>query len=134
VSVYVRVRVGSEMYALPVEHVLEVAELGDVTPMPGAPPEVLGLRKLRGQIVPVIDLGFVFGIGRTEEPRRLVVAETEGRRAGFAIAEVHDVGDLSQAFEETDSKLLAGSALVDDQLVGVVDIPRLFATLERAIT
>jgi chemotaxis signal transduction protein len=132
VSVYVRVRVGSEAYALPVEHVLEVAELGAVTPMPGAPTEVLGVSNLRGQIVPVIDLSFVFGIGRTDKPRRLLVAEAAGRRAGFAIDEVNEVGDLSEAFEETDSNLLVGSALVDGQLVGVVDVPRLFAVLERA--
>jgi purine-binding chemotaxis protein CheW len=127
-------RVGSEVYAMPVEHVLEVAELGDVTPMPGAPPEVIGLRKLRGQIVPVIDLGFVFGIGRTDEPRRLLVAEAEGRRAGFAIDAVSDVGDLPEAFEETESNLLVGAAFVDDQLVGVVNVPRLFAVLEREKT
>jgi len=129
VSVYVRLCVGSEVYAMPVEHVLEVAELGDVTPMPGAPPEVLGLRKLRGQIVPVIDLALVFGIGRSNAPRKLVVAESSGRRAGFAINEVRDVGVLADSFEETDSNLLLGAALVDEQLVGVVDVPRLFAAL-----
>jgi chemotaxis signal transduction protein len=132
VTVYVRVRVGPEAYALPVEHVLEVAELGGVTPVPGAPTEVLGVSNLRGQIVPVIDLGFVFGIGRTDKPRRLLVAEASGRRAGFAIDEVNEVGDLFETFEETDSNLLVGSALVDGQLVGVVDVPRLFGVLERA--
>jgi purine-binding chemotaxis protein CheW len=131
VSVYVRVRVGTEAYAVPVENVLEVAELGVVTPMPGSPAEVLGVSNLRGQIVPVIDLGFVFGIGRTEDPRRLLVAEEQGRRAGFAIHHVDDVGALTEAFEETDSNLLVGSALVDGQLVGVVDVPRLFGALER---
>ena len=128
-SVYVRVSVGVEAYALPVEHVLEVAELGDVTPMPGAPAEVLGLRKLRGQIVPVVDLGFVFGGGRSSNPRKLVVAESSGRRAGFAIDEVADVGVLTESFEETDSNLLLGAVLVDEQLVGVIDVPRLFARL-----
>jgi purine-binding chemotaxis protein CheW len=131
VSVYVRVRVGAEAYAVPVEHVLEVAELGPVTPMPGAPTEVLGVSNRRGQIVPVIDLGFVFGIGRTDGPRRLLVAEEQGRRAGFAIHQVDDVGALSDDFEETDSNLLLGSALVDGQLVGIVDVPRLFGVLER---
>lgn len=128
-SVYVRVSVGSEVYAMPVEHVLEVADLGEVTTMPGAPAEVLGLRKLRGQIVPVIDLGFVFGIGRSKDPRRLVVAESFGRRAGFAIDEVRDVGELADSIEESDSNLLVGSALVGEELVGIVDVPRLFAEL-----
>ena len=34
-SVYVRLRVGSEAYAIPVEHVREVADLGAVQAIPG---------------------------------------------------------------------------------------------------
>jgi chemotaxis signal transduction protein len=131
VNVYVRVQVGSEVYAMPVEHVLEVAEIGDVTPMPGAPTEVLGLRTLRGQIVPVIDLGSVFGVGGSSPPRKLVITESSGSRAGFAIDEVRDVGVLSDSFEETESDLLLGAALVEGDLVGVVDVPRLFARLVK---
>ena len=52
-GVHVRVRVAGEHYALPVEDVLEVAELRAITPVPGAPPAVLGVRNLRGQVLPV---------------------------------------------------------------------------------
>jgi len=131
VSVHVRLRVGSEVYAMPVEHVLEVAELGEVAQLPGAPPAVLGVRNLRGQILPVVDLAALLGIAGGGEPRRLVIAESGGRLAGFAIDEVSDVGALPDALEETESELLVGAALVDDQLVGIVDVPRLFEALEE---
>ena len=36
-DLHVRVRVADEDYALPVTDVLEVADIGDITPVPGAP-------------------------------------------------------------------------------------------------
>jgi purine-binding chemotaxis protein CheW len=131
VSVHVRMRVGTEMYAMPVENVLEVAELGDLAVVPGARPEALGVRNLRGQILPVFDLAALFGVRRTDVPQRLLVAESDGRRAGFAIDEVSDVGELPEPAEETESDLLLGAALAGEDLVGVVDVRRLFAALER---
>ena len=60
-GVHVRLRVGGESYAFGVEHVLEVAELGEIAPVPGAPAGVLGVRNLRGQVLPVFELASVFG-------------------------------------------------------------------------
>jgi chemotaxis signal transduction protein len=131
VTVHVRMRIGTEMYAIPVENVLEVAELGDLAVVPGARPEALGVRNLRGQILPVFDLAALFGVQRPDVPQRLLVAESGGRRAGFAIDEVSDVGELPEPAEETESDLLVGAALAGDDLVGVVDVKRLFAALER---
>lgn len=125
-TVHVRVRVGGESYALPVENVLEVAELGEIAPVPGAAPSVLGVRNLRGQVLPVFDLARIFGIPREGTSARLLVAEDGPRRAGFAIDEVTDVGDLPDPDEEGESPFLRGAALVGDALVGVVDVPRLF--------
>ena len=74
-SVHVRLRVASEAYAIPVEHVLEIADLGQVRAVPGARPELLGVRNLRGQILPVSDLARLLEIPRTVPPGRLLVAE-----------------------------------------------------------
>lgn len=130
-GVHVRLRVGSELYAFPVENVLEVAELGRVSPVPGSGPAVLGVRNLRGEVLPVFDLAAVFGIGREGAAERLVVAEYAGRRAGLAIDEVTDVGPLPEAAEETESQFLVGAALADDSLIGVVDVAKVFEALER---
>jgi chemotaxis signal transduction protein len=130
-SVHVRLRVGDESYALPVEHVLEVAELGEITPVPGSQPAILGVRNLRGQILPIVDLATIFGIRGSGNPQRVLVAESGGHRAGFAIDDVSDIEQLPDSIDETESDLLVGAALTKDELVGVVDVERLFRSLEQ---
>jgi chemotaxis signal transduction protein len=122
-------RVGGESYAVAVEHVIEVAELGTLSPVPGAHGSVLGVRNLRGEVLPVFDLASVLGVTGDNLPQCLLVTEQGGLRAGFAIDEVTDVGALPPVTEETQSELLAGAALDDTGLVGIVDIERLFAAL-----
>jgi chemotaxis signal transduction protein len=132
VSVHVRVRVGKEHYALPVESVLEIAELGEITPVPSSGSALLGVRNLRGQVLPVFELSAILGLGSQTPPGQLVVAESDGHRAGFAIDDVTDVGALAAASSnETDSTFLTGSTFDSDQLVGVIDVPRMFAALEE---
>ena len=130
---YVRLSVGAEAYAMPVEDVLEVAELGQVTAVPGARPELLGIRNLRGRILPVADLARVLGIVRTASPGRLVVAEDTGRRrAGFAVDDVPGIGELPDPDQDTGSGLLAGAALSGGGLIGVIDVTRVFDSLAGA--
>jgi purine-binding chemotaxis protein CheW len=130
-SVHVRFRVGEENFALPVAQVLEVAELGPLAPVPGSPPSVLGVRNLRGQVLPVIDLGAVLGTAHENRGGKLVITEESGRRAGFVIDEVTDVAELPGPVQDTDSPLLSGSALVQGDLVGIVDVGGVFAAVER---
>jgi purine-binding chemotaxis protein CheW len=132
VSIHVRFRVGDENFALPVTQVLEVADLGTVAPVPGAPPSVLGVRNLRGQVLPVIDLSTVLGTSRRDgRADKLVIAEGEGRRAGLAIDQVTDVGELAGPVQETDSPFLSGSTLVAGDLIGILDIAGVFDAVER---
>ena len=141
-SSYVRMKVAAEAYAMPVEHVLEAAGLGRVRAVPGARRELLGIRTLRGQILPVVDLARLLGVHRTSAPTRLLVAEARGFRVGFAIDEVNgiaDLGDLTEPGETgelgkpaegAESGLLAGATLSDGELVGVLNVPRVFDSLD----
>jgi purine-binding chemotaxis protein CheW len=126
-SMHVRVLAGGEHYAIPVAGVLEIAEHGDVSEVPGAPPEVLGVRNLRGQVIPVIDLAAGLDLQSSSDRERMVVVEDSGRLAAFAVDAVVDVGALGEATEEVDSPYLRGALLVDGALVGVVDVAALFA-------
>lgn len=128
-SDHVRLRVGSELYAMPVENVLEVAELGELSAVPGAEPVVLGVRNLHGQVLPVFDLSRVLVSAGKATARRIVVAEHAGRLAGLAVDEVTDVSPLPAAVEESDADHLSGALLEDGRLLGVIDVDRLFSGL-----
>jgi purine-binding chemotaxis protein CheW len=120
-GIHVRVRIGPEDYALPIESVTEVAELGEVTPVPGAPADVLGARNLRGHVLPVIDMAAVFGLS-SGSPSFLIVADHDGSRAGLAVDAVAGVEPLPDVSEEAESEHLLGATLIDAGLVGVVDV------------
>jgi chemotaxis signal transduction protein len=124
--------VGAEWYALPVANVLEIGEIGRLTAAPGASRAVLGIRTLRGDLLPVLDLAAVLGLPRSEAPQRMLVAERRGVRAGFAVDEVTDVHELPEADQEVDSDLVSGAVLIGGSLVGMIDVERLFDTLEDA--
>jgi purine-binding chemotaxis protein CheW len=48
-------RLDGQLYAAPLARVSEVIRPGEITPVPGAAPDLLGVRHLRGRIVPVLD-------------------------------------------------------------------------------
>jgi purine-binding chemotaxis protein CheW len=132
-GVYVGFRLGREAYAIPVEHVLEIATFKDVTRVPGTQPALSGVWNLRGQILTVIDLALVLGVESSGRAKYLLVVEIDGRRAGLAVDEVRDVEYLNVAAEFADSDLLLAAAITDDALVGILDLPQLVEALERGL-
>jgi chemotaxis signal transduction protein len=128
-GIYARIKVGAELYAVLVDHIVEIRELGDGTQVPGAPPAVLGVRNVRGQILPVADLASLLGVQRLAAPSLMLVAEDAGLRVGLAINEVVDVGEMPEPPEPADLSLLTGATLTGGELVGVIDVPRVLQTL-----
>jgi chemotaxis signal transduction protein len=129
IGVHVRVRVGGEQYALPVEHVHEIVELGEVIPVPGSAASVLGLRNLDGEVLPVLDLARILQIQRDDRAGLLLVTEHGERRAGFAVDEVIDVERLAGTRQESESSYLPASTLIDGALVGVLEVGALLDTV-----
>jgi chemotaxis signal transduction protein len=117
------------MYAFPVENVREVAELGDLTPVPGAVSAVLGVRNLQGQVLPVFDLAGALGIPREGRALRVVVAEQGGMLAGLAVDEVTGVAPLAGELEPAEAGYLTHSTIEDGCLLGVVDVAKVFEAL-----
>ncbi len=86
-----------EACALETSAVLEVTRFTDFAPVPGGPPCLLGVTNLRGEILPVFDLGCLLGMaprGLTGLSRMVVAGE--GREElcllADAVLEVRSVG------------------------------------------
>ena len=131
-STYAQLTLAAEVYAVPIGHVVEIASLGDLAAVPGARPEILGVRNLRGQILPVIDLAQLLGLRAAAPPQQLLVAEWGSIQAGFAIDEVSQVGELPDPAEEAESDFLLGTMIHEGQLLAVIDVPRIFGSLQPA--
>lgn len=60
-------RLGEQLYAVPLTQVSEVIRDGELTPVPGAADDLLGIRHLRGHIVPVLDGRRRLGLPEAEQ-------------------------------------------------------------------
>jgi purine-binding chemotaxis protein CheW len=89
-------QVGAERYALDTERIHGVLRLAELTPLPDAPPHVVGITNIRGEIVPLFDLRLLLGRGRqalTDLARVIVVGE-EQPEFGLIADEASEIVDL----------------------------------------
>lgn len=87
-----------ETHALETRLVREVGRLIDFTAVPGAPPVLLGVTNLRGEILPIFDLRRLIGIapkGLTDASRLIVLGE-EREELGLLADEVREVRTLGR--------------------------------------
>jgi purine-binding chemotaxis protein CheW len=131
-DLHVRVRVIDEEYALPVTDVLEVADIGETTPVPGASHAVIGLKNLRGTVITVVDLAAVLELSAIQPRQRIVVAEEGGRQVALAVDSVVGVEPVPHPSETVESPHLVGAALTDGALVGVIDVKSVLDQLQQS--
>lgn len=96
---WLRLRCGAQPYALELLKVQEVVLPVPLLPLRGTPPATLGIMNLRGQVVPVIDLGIRLGGVPVEDDAltRIVVLEEEGEALGLKVSAVEDVANLTDS-------------------------------------
>jgi chemotaxis signal transduction protein len=77
--------VHADSYALPIECVREVLAGPTVTLLATAPPVVLGLINVRGEIVPLLDTAALLGLGNVDVASFAVVVNTPHGPAALAV-------------------------------------------------
>lgn len=129
-----------ETYGINVMHVQEVLRVTEIAPVPGAPPYVLGIINLRGNVVTVIDTRSRFGLppGDIGEASRIVIIESEMQVVGILVDSVAEVVELRgseidsapNVGNEESSKFIQGVATRDSSLLIVVDLNKLLSEEE----
>ena len=119
---HVHVRIGAERYAIPAGRVLEVADLVDLTAVPGAPSAVIGVSNLRGTILSVVDLGMILEVPTGQDHQVILVVRYEQTLVGLAVSGVIGVEELPPPSEPARSPHLAGAILLDGAMVGVISV------------
>ncbi len=95
---WLRMRCDDQQYALELLKIQEVVLPGVLLPLRGALPYMLGVMNLRGQIVPVIDLGLYLQRSAIvpDTSTRIVVVEEHGEVLGLRVSAVEDVANLTE--------------------------------------
>lgn len=124
------VRSRARVCALPLLHVSETLRCLPVQPVPNGPPYVRGVSILRGEPVPVVDLGRLLGLDGEPELRRLVSLRVNGRRVAVAVEEVLKVVPGAAMERHELPPLLRGAAEGTVRSIGVLD--REFLTVLEA--
>ncbi len=93
-------RLGEESYGIPVWEVREIIRPMEISPIPGAVQSVEGVINLRGEIIPVINMHPVLGMGDSGEEgsgkqKKIVIIDAEGVGFGFIVDEVMEVMKVS---------------------------------------
>lgn len=120
---YLTFRVGGRMCAVPVKNVIEVAESNSINPLPGAPTFVVGIKKFRQEIVPIIDSMLRLSISKVpsnDVPNKYAImfeinTLNGAKKFGALVDKVLNVVDLNdndiKTLDSADSSL-AGAAFV----------------------
>ena len=127
-----------QRFALPVSDVVELTRACAVQVLPEAPPLVLGVLNLRGQVVPVLDLRRRFRLPELElDPSHFfVLARIAGRLVALRVdrllgTETLDVVPVqANANLPFDLRYLAGVATVADGVVLIYDAVKFLSESE----
>ncbi|MGE6335076.1 chemotaxis protein CheW, partial [Stenotrophomonas sp. NPDC077659] len=137
-SRWLRLRCGTQAYALELLKVQEVVLPVPLLPLRGTAPAMLGIMNLRGQVVPVMDLGIHLGAasGEDDAQTRIVVLEENGETLGLRVSAVEDVANLTDSqIEPPDTaricqisnELFRGVARISQRPMILLDATRLLS-------
>ncbi len=120
---FVTLGIDREVFAVPVETVLEILDMRQASRVPEAPPYMLGLIDLRGRSVPVLDLRVKLGlpaIPATETTRILVLEVTiTGRPLVFGLVADRVIEVMALSAGEIEPAPDIGTRWRSDYILGV---------------
>lgn len=131
---YVIVEVLDLPYAIPLETVLEVEQIPPLAPVPHTRPWVRGVVNLRGNVLTLVDLAGLLGLGgwRDSGASRMLVIDREDPVA-LAVDRLRGMRRLSNRIDSTLIDQLPGEVgrycrglyREDGEYIAALDIPRL---------
>lgn len=140
---YLCLAVGRETYAVGIDMVREILEVGRMTPLPLTPEFVRGVMNLRGAVVPVIDIKARFGAEPAVIGRRssVVIVETDHKDQDGPLVVGVLVDGVSEVLEIADQDIepvpalgtrvprefLQGMAKAKGTLLSIMDADRILA-------
>lgn len=86
-------QLGDHVYALALDHVVEVNAMVELATIPDSPTEILGMANRHGELIPIIDLRPIFGLSPLPVGLNtlFIVVQYEATLFGLVVDDVHRV-------------------------------------------
>jgi purine-binding chemotaxis protein CheW len=114
--------VGRNTYAIDLTDAREVVETPVVTALPTAPPWVLGLFNLRGEVVALLDTGALLGDTPGADVAAVVVVDTPAGAAGLSATARTRTAELGEQIAASRGPAGRGNYRVEDIVVTLLDV------------
>ena len=130
---------GNEEYAVSIQHVVSIEKLEHINPIPHLPDYLIGLMKIRGELVPVIDFEQILynRSGVNEESARVVTMHTKDLTVGLLVKEAKEILDIEQEnlkqiglVNYTRTRYFTAVANLENRVITIVDASILVSSLE----
>jgi len=134
---------GNEYFGLDLKLVREFTNIGDLTPIPCCPNYIVGNINLRGEIVTLVDIRKVLNLPNTPVSvgSPAVVIQVDDIVAGLPVDRVlemaslnsTDMTPLSGILSDFGEQYIRGTALFQEKILRVLDLPKLFTKGELVV-
>lgn len=130
---------GNEDYAVPIEHVISIEKLEHINPIPHLPNYLIGLMKIRGELVPIIDFEqILYNLnGADFESSRVITMHTQDMSIGLLVKEAKEILDIpSEDIKQiglvnyTKTQYFTGVANLENRMITIVEPSILVRTLD----
>lgn len=132
-----QVAIGGRIFGIPICESREVIGMTEIQPLPKTEEYLLGIINLRGQIIPVIDLGQKMGLGHNTNSREncIVILEHLQKPYGAKVESLIGVLTLEEnEYEENPDfgvnlshPMIAGIGYQDGRMIPILNIEEIFA-------
>jgi purine-binding chemotaxis protein CheW len=126
-------RVGEDVFAVPMAVAREVVVAPKIAVLPTATAAVAGVFNLRGEIVPVFDTSALLGLGTIPSVSYVAVVETGLGPAGLAMTEVGESVELGEPIGVTETPGTVASYALGARVVVTIDVETLLAPARIAV-
>lgn len=132
-------QVRNEDYAVPIDYVISIEKISNITPIPHLPRYVNGIISMRERLVPIVDFEQILYESETiiHEETRIIVIQTDAMTIGAIVKDAKEIIDvpahaLNQVgligYEKT--KYFTGIANLNNRLISIIDPTILVNMLE----
>lgn len=132
---YVIFKLEKEYYGIPINRVIYIEKMHDLTRIPNAPSYVKGVMNLRGEVIPLIDLRSKMDMATKEadDNSRIIVISEEDMMIGLIVDTSSEVIEIERdeidnppsSNEDESLSYICGIGKVQDRLILLLELSKI---------